>query len=256
MAKLAVGAIPAIVLALSAVSFAAAQAPDVIVSELNCTGDPEVVVLTNSGDAEQNLTGWELRSDPEASEVIDLSVLGSLLPGGSLSIISGPSSSGIFTWGTDEIFRDGDVSDYVKLVDDTGSTVQQVDCAGAAPEPTPTATPAPSPTATPAPSPAGEMPNGGGPPPPSADMLSPGMILLIGGSLAALGVGAVALPRLRLRSSLVAASPLSRSSAAGRGRGDRGEKPGYSTVSLLAVTLTAVALTAVMAFRILRRRPG
>ncbi len=131
----------------------------------------------------------------------------------------------------------------MKLVDASGATVQQVNCPGAAAEPTPTATPEPSP--------AGEVPNGGGLPPPSADMLSPGMMILIGGSLAAAGTAAVALPWLRLRSSLVAASPASQSrSAAGRGRGDRGEKPGYSTVSLLAVTLTAVML-----FRFLRRRP-
>ncbi len=244
MTRLAVAATVGIALALAVVSFAAAQGgSDVQVSQLDCTGDPEIVVLTNSGDAAQDLTGWELLSDPEATtEPFDLSALGSLLAGGSVSIQSGPSSSGVFSWGTDEVFRDNDSTDYVKLVDKSGAiavTVDQVNCPGAAATPTP------------APTPAGEVPNGGGPPPPSADMLSPGMMILIGGSLAAAGTAAVALPRLRLRASLVAASPTSRSrSAAGRGRGGRGEKPGYSTVAL-----AAVALTVVMLFRFRRRRP-
>lgn len=247
MTRLVVAATLGFALALAAVSIAAAQGPDVQISQLDCTGDPELVVLTNSGDEAQDFTGWELRSDPEASEMFDLSVLGSLLAGGSVSIQSGPSSSGVFSWGTDEIFRDNDPTDQVKLVDDSGATVQQVNCPGAAAEPTPTATPEPSP--------AGEVPNGGGLPPPSADMLSAGMMILIGGSLAVAGMAAIALPRLRLRSSPVAASPSSPDrSAAGRstrrGRRGHGGKAGYSTVSLLAV-----ALTAVMLFRFLRRGP-
>ncbi len=239
-------------LALSVVSFAAAQGPDVEISQVDCTGDPEIVVLTNVGDAAQDFTtgtGWKLQSDPEASESFDLRVFGSLIAGASVTIQSGPSASGAFTtWMTDEVFRDNDPTDYVKLIDDTGATVQQVNCAGAAAEPTPTATPEPSP--------AGEVPNGGGPPPPPADMLSPGMMVLIGGSLAAAGMGAVALPWLRLRPSPVAVSPPSRSrSAAGqsarRGRGGRDRKPGYSTLHV-----AAVALTAVIVFRFLGRRPG
>lgn len=253
MTRLAVAATVGIALALAVVSFAAAQGgPDVQISQpdFDCVGQnggPEVVVIKNNGDAAQDLTGWELRSDPEATtEPFDLSALGSLLPGGSVSIQSGPSSSGVFSWGTDEIFRDNDPTDYVKLVDKSGDvavTVDQVNCAGAAAEPTPTAAPEPSPAAG--------VPNGGGPPAPSADVLSPGMMALIGGSLAAAGLGAIALPRLRLGASAVAASPSSRGRpAAGRGREDRGDKRGYSTVSLLALTLTAVML-----FRFLRRRP-
>ncbi len=239
MAKLAVGAIPAIVLALSAVSLAAAQAPDVIISQLNCTGDPELVIVKNQGSASQDFTGWELRSDPEASEVFSLSVLGTTVgPGVSNTIQSGPSAAGRI-WATDEIFRENDPTDYVKLVDNTGATVEQVNCAGAAAEPTPTATPAPSPV--------GEMPNGGGPPPPPIDLLSPGMIILIGGSLAAAGFGAIALPWLRLLPSPVAVSSPSRRPAARRGRGHGDWKPGYSTVSLVAVAFTAVIL-----FRFLR----
>ena len=212
MTRLVVAATLALAFTLALVSFAAAQGGQgVEVSQVDCTEDPEVVLLTNAGDASQNLTGWELRSDPEASEVYDLSVLGSLLAGGSVSIRSGPSASGVFIWMTDEVFRDNDATDYVILVDDTGATVQQVNC-------TVEATPTPTPTPTPAPSSVGEVPNGGGPPPPSADLLSPGMMILIGGSLAAAGLGAIALPWLRLRSSPVAASSSPRARSARRGR--------------------------------------
>lgn len=235
MTRLAVAATLGFAFALAAVSFAAAQGgPDVQISQLDCTGDPEIVVLTNSGDAAQDLSGWELRSDPEASELFDLRDLGTALaPGVSNTIQSGPSASGAFTWSTDEVYRDNDPTDYVRLVDDAGAAVQQVDCAGATPSPTPAA----------------EVPNGGGSPPPAAGALSPTMMLLLGGSLAAAGLGAIALPRLRLRTSAAAvpAQPRRRS-ATSRGRGSLVGKPGYS-----ALYLAAVAVTAVMVFRFLRR---
>ena len=240
MTRLAVAATLGFAFALAAVSFAAAQGgPDVQISQLDCTGDPEIVVLTNSGDAAQDLSGWELSSDPEASELFDLRDLGTdLAPGVSNTIQSGPSASGVFIWSTDEVFRDNDPTDYVRLVDDAGATVQQVNCAG---EPTPTPTTEPSP-------PVG-VPNGGGPPPPAAAALSPAMMVMIGGSLAAAGLGAIALPRLRLRTSPAAApAPPRRRSAAHRGRGGLGGKPGYS-----ALYLAAVAVTAVIVFRFLRR---
>ena len=244
MTRLAAAATLGIAFALAVISIAAAQGPDLHISLLDCNGDPETVVLTNNGNAAQDLTRWELQSDPEASEVFDLSVRGSLLAGISVFVQSGPSSSSLFSWGTDEIFRDNDPTDYVKLVDASGVTVDQVNCAGAGATPTPTPTPEPSP--------AGEVPNGGGPPPSSAGALSPGMMVLIGGSLAAAGLGAIALPRLRLRASPVTASaPSGRRSATHRGRGGHGGKRGYSIV-----TLAAVALTAVVVFRFLRRPPA
>lgn len=233
MTRLAVAATLGFAFALAAVSFAAAQGgPDVQISQLDCTGDPEIVVLTNSGDAAQDLSGWELSSDPEASELFDLRDLGTdLAPGVSNTIQSGPSASGVFIWSTDEVFRDNDPTDYVRLVDDAGDTVQQVNCAGATP------------------SPAAEVPNGGGPPPPAAAALSPAMMVMIGGSLAAAGLGAIALPWLRLRTSPAAApAPPRRRSAAHRGRGSLGGKAGYS-----ALYLAAVAVTAVIVFRFLRR---
>ncbi len=239
MTRLAVAATLGFAVALAAVSFAAAQAgPDVQISQLDCTGDPEIVVVTVSGGQTQDFTGWELLSDPE-SEKFSLSVLGDDVgPGISNTIQSGPAATGAFTWSTEEVFRDNDPTDYVRLVDDAGATVDQVNCAG---EPTPTATPEPSPPA--------EVPNGGGPPAPAAGALSSAMMVMIGGSLAAAGLGAIALPRLRLRTSPAAApAPPRRRSAARRGRGSLGGKPGYS-----ALCLAAVAVTGVMVFRLLRR---
>ncbi len=123
----------AIVLALAAVSPSGAQGADVQIAQLSCSGDPELVVIENFGDAAQTLTGWELQSDPPASEIFDLSVLGGLAPGASVSIQSGPSASGVFKWSLDEIFRDNDATDYVRLVDDTGAIVDQVNCGPDAP---------------------------------------------------------------------------------------------------------------------------
>jgi hypothetical protein len=122
--------------ALATVSSAWAQGPDVQIVQLECTGDPELVLIRNLGDAAQTLTGWELQSDPPDTEVYDLSVLGSLAPGASVSIQSGPSASGVFKWGLEFVFRDDDPTDYARIVDDTGAVVHQVNC-GATSTPTP-----------------------------------------------------------------------------------------------------------------------
>jgi len=248
MTRLAVAATLGIAFALAAVSIARAQGPNVQIVQLECTGDPELVVIENLGDAPQALAGWQLQSDPPDSEVFDLTVLGGLQPGASVFIRSGPAASGVFNWGLEFVFRDDDPTDYVRLVDDTGAVVHQVNCAGATPEPSPTPSPEPSPVA--------DVPNGGGPPPVSGGDMAPLMMVLLGASVAAAGLGAIALPRLRLRSSPVAASGSSRNrSVAGRSarrsRGAHGRKSGYSTVSL-----AAVAFTAVMVFRFLRRPPA
>ena len=234
---LSLASVFAIALALVAVSSAHAQGPDVQIAQLTCSGDPELVVIENFGDAAQDLTGWELQSDPPDSQTFDLTVLGGLAPGASISIQSGPSASGVFKWTLEFIFRDDDPADYARIVDDTGAIVHQVNCAEATPTPSP----------TPEPSPAAEVPNGGGPPPPSADMLSPAMILLVGGSLAVAGLAMIALPRLRLRPSpAVAASSPQRDY-----RDGSGTRWGRSSTAL---GLTLVGLYAVAMFLILRRR--
>ncbi len=239
MTKLALVSALAIALALAAVSPAGAQGPDVQIAQLSCSGDPELVVIENFGDAAQTLTGWELQSDPPDSQTFDLTVLGGLAPGASISIQSGPSAGGVFKWGLEFIYRDDDPTDYARIVDDTGAIVHQVNCAGRA-------TPTPSPTASPEPSPPNGVPNGGGAPPIPSGSPSPA-ILLIGGSIAVAGVALIALPRLRLRPSLAAAA----SSPQRDYRDGSGTRRGRSSTAL---GLTLVGLYAVAMFLILRRR--
>ena len=226
MLKLAVGSILPILLALAVVSAAGANQPDVQIVQLECDSDPELVIIGNEGDEQQDLTGWELQSDPVDSEVFDLSVLGSLPAGGSVTIQAGPSASGVFVWADVFVFGDNDATDYARIVDDTGALVHQVNCgdAGAEPSPTPTAEPSPTPTAEP--SPVNGVPNGGGPPPLSGDSLMPATVALIGGLLAALGLAAFTLSWLRLRPSLATSAP-SRGRSAARLRAQRTEgRPG------------------------------
>ncbi len=228
----------AIALALAAVSPAGAQGPDVQIAQLSCSGDPELVVIENFGDTAQTLTSWELQSDPPDSQTFDLTVLGGLAPGASVSIQSGPSASGVFMWTLEFIYRDDDPTDYARIVDDMGAIVHQVNCAEATPTPTPSPTPEPSPVA--------EVPNGGGAPPITSGSSSPA-ILLIGGSLAVAGLALFALPRLRLRPSLAVAA----SSPQRDYRDGSGTRRGRSSAAL---GLTLVGLCAVAMFLILRRR--
>ena len=225
----------AIALALAAVSPAGAQGPDVQIAELTCSGDPELVVIENFGDATQTLIGWELQSDPPDSQTFDLRDLGTrLAPGASISIQSGPSAGGVFKFGLEFIYRDDDPTDYARIVNDTGAIVHQVNCAEAPPSPTP----------SPEPSPAVEVPNGGGAPPITGGSSSAVMILLVGGSLAVAGLAMIALPRLRLRPSLAVAV----SSPQRDHRGGSGTRRGRSSTAL---GLTLVGLCAVAMFLIL-----
>ena len=216
----------AIALALAAISPAGGQGPDVQIAQLSCSGDPELVVIENFGDTAQTLANWELQSDPPDSEIFDLTVLGGLAPGASISIQSGPSAGGVFNWTLEFIYRDDDPTDYARIVDNSGAVVHQVDCAAGA---------------TPTPSPA-DVPNGGGPPAPTGGALSSTMMVLIGGSLAAVGVATLALPRLRLLPSAAPRSPVQR-----LGRDDSGRRPSSATFGL------AVAALAAVIFLLLRR---
>ena len=233
----------AIALGLATVSPAGAQGPDVQIDEdkLDCNGDPELVVIENLGDAAQTLTGWELQSDPPDSEIFDLTVLGGLAPGASVSIQSGPSAGGVFKWGLEFIYRDDDPTDYARLVDDTGAIVHQVNCAEAAPTPSPTPSPSPEPSAP------NGVPNGGGAPPIPGGSPSPAMILLIGGSVAVAGLALIAVPRLHLGPALAVAASSSQGVA-------RGAQVIRREPHAPALGLTLVGLCAVAMFLILWRR--
>ncbi len=234
---LALAPIVALIVALDAVSVSAAQG-QMQVAELQCTGDAELVVIENAGDAAEDLAGWRLTSDPEASETFELSVLGSVPPQAEVFIQSGPGAGGAFIWSTDFIFRDDDPSDYVRLVDASGAVIQQVNCAEATPEPTPSPSPEPSP--------ASEVPEGGGPPPVDGGTLSAMTLIVVGGSAAAVGLATAALPFLRR-----AAAPVEDKRPAMRApvAADSG-----GGVARLGVGLAAMALVALVAFVLLGRR--
>ena len=156
-----------------------AQAEEASISVLDCDSDPEVVTITNDGDEPLDLDGWSLASDPVASESFDLSALGEIAAGVSVNVQSGPSASGALVWSEDEVFRDGDPTDFARLLDGSGATVDEVACAEASETPTPTAAPTPTPA---------DVPNGGGPPAPGSGPLT---ALVFAG--AGVSAGAVAL---------------------------------------------------------------
>ena len=190
------GALLATAVALVAVSSAFAQA-EIAIASLDCDGDPEEVVIENSGDAAQDLSGWTLESDGEGEpEEFDLASLGSLQPGATVFIRSGPGATGVFTWSETFIFRDGDSTDYVRILDDTGATVDEVNCAPGSGA-TPTAEPTPEATVEPAP--ANDVPNGGGAPAGGGGGIASSTTVGIGALLAALGFLSVTLSRLGAR---------------------------------------------------------
>ncbi len=158
---------------------------DVTVTELDCNGSPELVVLTNQGADPQDLTGWKLESDPPADESLDLVPLAIIWPDQSVMIESGPRAEAAFTWARKFVFRNDDPTDYVQIRDDANNVVQKVSC-GAQPTATAEPTTVPTPTALPAtatPS-VDDVPSGGGlPGSAGGGGLSPTFVTVLGASL-------------------------------------------------------------------------
>ena len=204
--RLALGFLLAVGFGIGFASLASAVAPSIRIAELKCNGDPEVVTIENTGDAAQQLAGWQLQSDP-ASEAFDLSVLGALQAGASIFIQAGPSATGVFKWGSVFVFRDDDPTDYARIVDNNGATVDQVNCGGGTPSPSPTPTPPPP----------NDVPNGGGAPPLPDGPLTPLTLIAAGMALAAAGAAVIAFMRLGASPVAVAAvttPPLARTAPA------------------------------------------
>jgi hypothetical protein len=130
------------------VATVAATGPDVRVTALDCESHPRRIRLENVGDAAQDLSGWQLQSDPVEGQPLDLAEVGTLEAGKKAYIFQGhlspptDPSAGFFRWGTDEIFnlRANDSSDYVRLVDPQGNNVSQRNCEGLPPGATPVPT--------------------------------------------------------------------------------------------------------------------
>ena len=157
--------ISALVVLLLGPGGAAAQAATVSIASLTCDGSPEVVQLTNSGSSSVALEGWTLVSDP-STETFDLSIVGTLSAGSSVFINSGPGATGVFVWSTSEVFRNGDTTDFARLVDAEGVTVATVNCTAATPA-------------------TNVMPNGGGPPSSSSALTIGAIAAAAGGALLA-----------------------------------------------------------------------
>jgi len=181
----------------------AAQGADAQITELDCNSDPEMVSITNQGQAPIEMTGWNLQSDPITQESLPLSQFGSLSPGETLLVKAGPSAQAGLVWSQNFVFRDNDPTDFAQLASDAGQVLLRVNCGAALQQTaTPAATVASTPTpaaATPAPSPiatalaAVTAPSGGGPPEVGA-MVPPGLLIAVGSGLLSAGLGTFALP--------------------------------------------------------------
>ncbi len=220
-------------------SAAHAQQGDVSISSVACDADPEVVSIFNGGADAVDLTGWQLESDPDES--FDLSPIQTLAASASVTIEAGPAASGTFVWSTTAVLRDNDSTDYVRIVDNTGATMDEKSCA-AAPEPSPTP---------------GDVPNGGGPPAPAS---GPSTVFVFAGA----GLSTVALTGLAF-----AFLPLGRafSRIAGGFWSDRraegpvpaassARTPGASGISLALGLAIALALVLLITFTLKSRQDG
>jgi hypothetical protein len=233
MWKLVAGSALAVAIALGSVSVSSGQQPDVQIVGLDCNSDPEVVVIQNLGAETQDLTGWQLLSEPPASQVFDLFTVGVLPPGESLRIESGTNAGGLYKWATQFVFRDGDPSDYARIVDDEGTIVHEVDCIEAAALPPPVG-----------------VPNGGGLPP--VDGSSSLGTMLVGASLAAAGLLTVAFSWLRAampsrRERTGEAAPLS--NAEGRSR-HADSRPARRSSLVVLVSLLGIVVALGVALRL------
>lgn len=127
-----------------------ASTTDVSISALSCDSSPEFVSIHNYGGSSQSLTGFHIQSDP--SQDYDLAThVASISAGQTLEFQSGTGSAdnpgaGIYKLTGSSIYRNGDPTDYARLVRSDAST-DQVNC-GTNPTPPPTPTQSPTPTHT------------------------------------------------------------------------------------------------------------
>jgi hypothetical protein len=123
----------------------AAAGVDIRITALDCESHPRRMRIENLGDTAQDLAGWQLQSDPAEGQPLDLGPVGSLAGGQKFFVFQGHLSpptdpnAGYYRWGSDETFnlRANDSSDYVRIVDAQGNTVNQRNCEGLPPGATP-----------------------------------------------------------------------------------------------------------------------
>ena len=125
-----------------------AAGADVRVTALDCESHPRRIRVENVGDAAQDLSGWQLQTHSGEAGSYDLGQVGSLDAGKKAYVFQGHLSPptdpnvGYYRWGSDEIFnlRANDSTDYVRIVDPQGNTVNQRNCEGLPPGATPAPT--------------------------------------------------------------------------------------------------------------------
>lgn len=123
----------------------AEAASDVRITALDCGSHPRRVRIENLGDTAQDLAGWKLVSDSYEGEPLELGQVGSIDVAGKFFVFQGhlapptTPASGYYRWGAGEIFylRANDSSDYVRIVDPQGNTIDQRNCEGLPPGATP-----------------------------------------------------------------------------------------------------------------------
>lgn len=137
----------------------------VSITALDCGSHPRRMRIENLGDAAQDLSGWQLQSDAAEGQPFGLEPVGTLGAGQKFFVFQGhlsppvDPSVGYYRWGSHEIFnlRANDSTDFVRLVDAQGNTVNQVNCEGLPPGATPAPTtefdPPPIVATTPTPTP-------------------------------------------------------------------------------------------------------
>ena len=148
----------------------AAAGASVRLTAVDCGSHPRRIRIENQGDAAQSLSGWQLQSDHVEGQPWDLSEVGSIDGGQKFFVFQGHLSppvdpaAGYFRWGTDEIFnlRANDSSDYVRIVDAQGNTVDQRNCEGLPPGATPAPTTEFDPPSVTAPTVSASTPTPGG----------------------------------------------------------------------------------------------
>lgn len=126
----------------------AAAGADLSITALDCGSHPRRIRIENLGDAAQDLSGWQLQSDAAEGPSYDLGLVGALGAGAKIFVFQGHLSppttpdSGYYRWGSEEIFnlRANDSTDYVRIVDPQGNTINQRNCEGLPPGATPAPT--------------------------------------------------------------------------------------------------------------------
>lgn len=209
----------------------AAGAAGAQIKSLDCASTPEVVAITNTGAETQVMNGWKLVSDPVDQQSFDLGSIGALSPGETVFIESGPGAAGAFVWSKEEVFRDGDPTDYARLVSADGVFFDEVHCTAAS-TPTPTM---------------GSIPDGGGPLGPASDRSVPLLAVGAGSVMAMLGMvavmaGLVARAPHRIAAAVASGAPHSLTATSGvrRSASRRGD-PAVEAYLALAVLLAVVA---------------